>query len=779
VTAVTAPRGLQLPAVVRRSLAPSEGWLSFGLVAAMALIVAHSIDDAGWVLGVSSHTDFLMPMAFVGAVVGLVTALSGTSRWLAHLTTAVLAAIVLPLIVGTIVPPGGGGLDDAFARTATSTRLAWTDLAVLNNPYTTQIGHHLLALGILAWGTGHFAAYTVFGHHRPLDAFIVLGLVLLTSMAATRNDQLWHLVTFSVIGLLLLTRHHALEEAGTWLRRRIGDPSAVRSLYQTGGSAFVVTAVVGSLVLTSTASSAPLQGAWAGFENWVIDVSRTVQRFLPLGGASRPIGRVVFSDQAAITGTWFPNDTEAFRVIMPSGEDQVFYWRTWVYDQISARGYSVSQTATVRREAGENVLSGLTDDPALQLARREVDLRFELLDYEGRHLVSPGAPVVLDRPAELVLIGPGRDLGAVDVGSQPGGYTMTASVPLIGDDDDPNGLTAQNLIAASEDYPAAVVAGYTDSGDLLGPAAEELLAEILELTPSRDPYHVAKTMEAFFRSSRFEYKAQVQAELAECGDASIVECFAITRKGYCQYYATTMAALLREVGIPARLATGFLPGERDERTGIEVVRNSESHLWVEVYFPGYGWVLFDPTGGGLGPGVPLPTGQPRSAPPTLPTGSGAVGEPPNRIPEDIDPGAGGTTRPPTSGGASPAVYIVIALLLAAAIVGTGFLAWRRGPRGEVGVEAAWRGISRLAARFGFGPRPTETVYEYAAALADALPQVRPELHTVANAKVEVAYGKRTLGDDRMRAIREAHRQLRVALLRLAFRRRERRGRRDR
>jgi hypothetical protein len=122
---------------------------------------------------------------------------------------------------------------------------------------------------------------------------------------------------------------------------------------------------------------------------------------------------------------------------------------------------------------------------------------------------------------------------------------------------------------------------------------------------------------------------------------------------------------------------------------------------------------------------------------------------------------------------------VIALLLAAAIVGTGFLAWRRGPRGEVGVEAAWRGISRLAARFGFGPRPTETVYEYAAALADALPQVRPELHTVANAKVEVAYGKRTLGEDRMRAIREAHRQLRVALLRLAFRRRERRGRRDR
>jgi transglutaminase-like putative cysteine protease len=775
-TAITASRRLQLPTVVRRSLAPSEGWLSFAYVVAMALIVAHSIDDAGWVLGVSSHTDFLMPVAFAGAVVGLVTALTGTSRWIAHLTTAVLAAIVLPLIVGTIVPPAGGAFAELFAKTASSTRLAWNDLAILNYPYTIQIGHHLMALGILAWGTGHFAAYAVFGHHRPLDAFIVLGLVLLTSMAATRNDQLWHLVTFSVVGLLLLTRHHALEEAGTWLRRRIGDPSSVRSLYQTGGSAFVAAAVLGSLVLTSTASSAPLQGAWHGFETWVIDVSRTVQRFLPLGGASRPIGRVVFSDQAAITGTWFPNDTEAFRVIMPSGEDQVFYWRTWVYDQISARGYTATQTVTVPRAAGDNLLAGLPDDPALLLGRRNLDVRFELLDYEGRHLVSPGSPALLDRAAELVLIGRGSDLAAVDVGSQPGSYSMTASVPLIGDDDDPNGLTAQNLIAASEDYPADVEATYLDAGDLMGPAADELLSEIMDLTPTRDPYHVAKTMEAYLRSSRFEYKPQVQEELAECGDASIVECFAITRKGYCQYYATTMAVLLREVGIPARLATGFLPGERDVRTGIEVVRNSESHLWVEVYFPGYGWALFDPTGGGLGPGVALPRGDPRSAPPSIPRASGGDGRPPDRIPPEVDPGSGTTNRPSGSG-ASPAVFIVIAILLTAAILTAGFLAWRRGPRGEVGVDAAWRGISRLAARFGFGPRPTETVYEYAAALGDALPQVRPELHTVANAKVEVAYGKRILGDDRMRSIREAHRQLRVAILRLAFRRRDRRGRR--
>jgi hypothetical protein len=88
-------------------------------------------------------------------------------------------------------------------------------------------------------------------------------------------------------------------------------------------------------------------------------------------------------------------------------------------------------------------------------------------------------------------------------------------------------------------------------------------------------------------------------------------------------------------------------------------------------------------------------------------------------------------------------------------------------------------VSRLATRFGFGPRPNQTVYEYAGALADELPMIRPELETVAQAKVEVAYGGRTLADDRMAALRAAHRRLRLQLFRLVPRRRSRKNRRRR
>ena len=84
-----------------------------------------------------------------------------------------------------------------------------------------------------------------------------------------------------------------------------------------------------------------------------------------------------------------------------------------------------------------------------------------------------------------------------------------------------------------------------------------------------------------------------------------------------------------------------------------------------------------------------------------------------------------------------------------------FLIWRRGPRGAVTPEGAWQGIGKLAARFGFGPRPTQTAYEYATALGEVLPAMRPALETVATARVEVAYGGRVLEEDRIRALRDA------------------------
>ena len=69
----------------------------------------------------------------------------------------------------------------------------------------------------------------------------------------------------------------------------------------------------------------------------------------------------------------------------------------------------------------------------------------------------------------------------------------------------------------------------------------------------------------------------------------------VRRKGHCEYFASSMAVMLRSLGIPARLATGFQSGVYNPVSGLWLVRASDAHSWVEAWIPGYGWTTFDPT----------------------------------------------------------------------------------------------------------------------------------------------------------------------------------------
>jgi hypothetical protein len=120
--------------------------------------------------------------------------------------------------------------------------------------------------------------------------------------------------------------------------------------------------------------------------------------------------------------------------------------------------------------------------------------------------------------------------------------------------------------------------------------------------------------------------------------------------------------------------------------------------------------------------------------------------------------------------------VAVTFLLLLVVGGIAFAVWQRGPRGETNADRAYGTVARLAGRFGFGPRPTDTVYEFAVALGDVLPTARPELQTVARAKVETAYGRQILSSEQVAALKNAQRRLRVTLLRLAFRRKDRRRR---
>ena len=752
---------------------PAEGWLTLGLVLLMCVVLAWAVDDVAPVMGGDELTDFLTWAAIGGVLAGFIGPQVGWGRWRTYLIGSVFAALLIPIVVG------GSLVDDAsigarFVATASAGVQAVFDLVIEGSSSTQEFGHHLWVLGLLIWATSMFASYAVFGHRHPLNAVVIVGVALVINMSLTEIDQLGYLVLYSVAALFLLIRSHALEEQGEWLRRRIGDPAAISGIYLRGGSVFIVMAIAGSLLLTQTARSDPLAGAWDDVSAGVIDMTRSIAKFLPAGPNARSFD-AEFGTETQIRGFWVGGNEIDVEIRLPPTAPKGLYWRTVTYDQFDLVGWKSTQATSVVRVAGDNVMSGSGDETPPSVRSQAISFTVTPGAYDGKYILSPLNPSTVDQTVTLDGAGPALAFAGLRRQASNDAYSVTAVLP-VADEDVEGGLTANKLRQAGTAYPDDILDLYLQPNPdgAVEEAAQALLVEMVSAMPQgRDtnPYDMAKTMETqFHRGDLFVYDTDVRDLSCAAEKLSTSECFAKYKTGYCQYYATTMAVLLRELGVPVRIVDGYRPGARDERTGVETLLALDRHEWIEVYFPGYGWVPFDPTGGGQAELPTIPDGPAIASP--SPGASASRGPVATRPPDEVDPGRPfepGGTAPPTAG-PSAGLLSAVAVLLLIVVGSISFMVWRRGPRGATSPDRAYGSVTRLAARLGYGPRPNQTVYEYAGALGDVLPDARPALETVAQAKVESAYGRAILGPDRIQALRDAERRLRVTLLRLLFRR---------
>lgn len=142
-----------------------------------------------------------------------------------------------------------------------------------------------------------------------------------------------------------------------------------------------------------------------------------------------------------------------------------------------------------------------------------------------------------------------------------------------------------------------------------GPYSEEVRDTYLQFPPldprvkpladqitatSRNAYDKAASIERYLKT-RYAYTLDLTGPRT---DDPLAHFLFVRRAGHCEYFAAAMTVMLRVEGIPARYVTGFLPGEYNDLGGDYIVRESDAHTWVEVYFPDYGWVTFDPTPAG-------------------------------------------------------------------------------------------------------------------------------------------------------------------------------------
>jgi transglutaminase-like putative cysteine protease len=641
----------------------------------------------------------------------------------------------------------------------------------------------VLAIGLFAWSIGHFAAFAVFRHAQPTAAISVAGVLLvghiaLVEISARPAEHLSNLVLFSGAALALLARTHARTTHARWIRRRMADPGTPTGPSPIGGPAFASLAIVAALALTVVASVAPLGGAWAGVASRLADVGQELQQLLPNVGSGAGIG-FPFGRRMSIGTQWLPQGLPIATVRLEPGEREALYWKVVAYDRFEfPNAWSWSMPNEVEQPADRSLLAGAAADPGQPNPRREVS--FTVVPERGSPFaLSPQDADRFGQDTRVVRVGETGSVAAVLLSQSGDPYAGAALLPLFGDAV-PGGITGSRLRAASEgrDYPTEVRSTYIDqiAEGAIGPRATALLDEIRGRAGSNNPYDLAVAAEAHLAAVG-EFDADI-GDLPGCAELGTVECFATYKRGFCRHYATTMALLLRQAGVPTRVVEGFLPVP-PSRTGEVRLTSSEAHAWTEVWFPEYGWIRFDPTGGGVGQPSDIVEGSP------VPSAAASI-DPSFRLPTDRPQpsagiGVGGADPPGAARGGTSAAVLAVVFLLAAAVP-LFLVARRRRRRTNPTPDTVWWSVVRRAQRAGLGPRPDQTAYEYAGDLGSALSASRGDIEMVARARVEAAYGRRRLDDERLVALGQAGDRLRTALLRRALHRpaawaRDRLGRR--
>ena len=335
--------------------------------------------------------------------------------------------------------------------------------------------------------------------------------------------------------------------------------------------------------------------------------------------------------------------------------------------------------------------------------------------------------------------------------------------------------TPEMLRAAGRDYPTWVTDRYLQLPPNF-PQNVLLLAQ--ELADGDDnPHDVAESIQAHLAT--IPYSTDIVGPPA---DRDGVDWFLNDQGvGYCQYFASAMITMLRSLGIPARLVVGFTPGDWDAQRGIWVVRAKHYHAWPEVYFPGYGWVEYEPTPSGVQPNLEeLGFEQPLASTGGILAADEEECIDPFEECEFDDPGltgdlSAGGANPDSAvaSGAAPSLLPWIgaaasALILVALVIM--YLLRRR--RFRLGPAiTAYLSMGYFARLAGAPRQPQDTPQEFGARVAALLPGLGRDIDTVIKA-YEISRYSRDKGLDILREWRAtaSWRVVRQALLKLIIRR---------
>ena len=529
----------------------------------------------------------MLALAFLPA---LAIAVGARRIWVATLAVAATLAACIEVFHTPVTDARPGGEHDFFGPVLGSFRDGFLNFYDTTLPFRRgdfPLMHADVLLAIFAFA---LAAGILIAARRPIGAAVVLVVGIgwpTTLVPGSRPLLVGGLALGGVLAVLFLLR------SGTHPARGLAQGVAVALV----------------LVAAAAAASTSESVAKGAFLTW--------QQWDPYDQPDDAVGvRYVWNSH--YLGIHFPKKKTTVLKIQTDGPKRNLYWRATTLDDYTGTGWQ--ESLDLNTESRSNQIDADTAALLPPAARNQQnwikqDVTVEAL--KDNHLIASAQPMRWDPPSDAAFQDESGDIVVLSRSLQRDQtYTVWSYAPRP---------TSKQLGAAGTNYPepierylevqqtAAVPKFGTPDRDLLMTvffdarfdddplmqqnralyeAAKDVVGDV------RTPYAAAATIEAWFRQASLGgFVYDEQPPVPGANQPALVQFVTQTKRGYCQHFAGAMALMLRFLGIPARVAAGFTSGSSDADKHEWTVTDHEAHDWVEVYFPGWGWVPFDPTPG--------------------------------------------------------------------------------------------------------------------------------------------------------------------------------------
>lgn len=567
-------------AIPRDEVKIGEGVSTAVLLVLLWLSVTGSIAAANWADGLS----ILTWAALGGLGIGIALAKVRVRGLLAHPLMLALGMAAVALLAALLLPNVLTWEEKLIVLQERC--LVWLRRVIAGDTGTDNLVF-VIQLALVMWLMAYVAAWFVYRRHQVWGALVPAGAALLLNLfyAAPQTGLYFGLFILSALLLLVRLNLHAMER--WWRSATIGYASDISFDFLQYGVLFSALLMLLAWLLPGTAPGPawlsvfdPLQGPWQGVEEQFTRI------FSALRAVARPAPTTFFGTTLTMGGPVRLGQRPVMDIRAITGR----YWRAAVYDKYIGIGWINTHLDALnlgandprpdttreflRAEITQTVKIFLPDQDILYAAAQP--LRFDL-PTEIRYAQPPstdlgrggGTPPLLD----IALVRARRPLREGDT------YTVVSSISVA---------YAESLQDAPSQYSPWFAATYLQLPDSLPSRVRNLAKEIT--AKYSNAYDKAAAIEKYLRA-KIKYNELVSAPPAgrDGVDYTLFE----RPEGYCNYYASAMVVLARAVGIPARVASGYSLGKYQD--GVFHIVEADAHSWVEVYFPTYGWVEFEPT----------------------------------------------------------------------------------------------------------------------------------------------------------------------------------------